>query len=146
MTKQEFGVKIGTYWGRVGSSPEVHDEILNVVASAPDAALGPIYEKLKEKHTPARLLGVSDIYEAAREAGAALRMSDRRSHEVECDCCGSKFHYSQGAVDICPRCKFPYSDYLQLQDYKKAGRMPQNLPETYEKKRRMYQDSAGVGK
>lgn len=141
MTKQEFGVKIGTYWGRVGSTPEVHDEILNVVAAAPDAALGPIYEKLKEKHTPARLLGVSDIYEAAREAGAALRMSGRRSLDVECDCCGSKFAYSQGSVDVCPRCGFPYSETLMINDHKKIGRMPQGYAEAYEKRRKMHRDN-----
>ena len=130
MKRDEFVQKLGTYWSR--TPIEVLDEIRSAVWAASDAARSDIMQQMKRTVPPARIVGVSDIYDAANATGSALTRYAAHEFDVRCACCQGGFSYQQGVRDECPACGFPHIRTIDLRGYEANGKVPGSVQAAYD--------------
>ena len=63
-------------------------------------------------------ISVKEVCEAAQGRGISFERRTERKNAfwVKCPCCGTKYEYSQGYVDECPDCQFPYYEHFSFMD------------------------------
>lgn len=129
MTSKEFVLKIGDYFVRT------KDSVMNVIAAyikdIPEPQLDILFNGLIESVSPKTPIGISDIKLICEQKGIPLKKNaeytPRTGVEVQCDCCGERFRYVQGANPMdygherCPRCRMPYHETYLKNEYEKLG-------------------------
>ena len=122
MTRDEFLQKVGTYWSR--TPIEVLDEIRNTVWSATDLARAELWRQMQRTVPAGRMVGVSDVYDAANATSTALTRHTAKEFNVRCDHCHATWSYLQGTRDQCPYCGLDYIATQDLKTYEAQGKVP----------------------
>lgn len=135
MRSDEFVKFAQEYWRKLSEegNAKIVEEIARVISGASPAGRRVIKEHLEKTIPPSRLLGVADLYEAARTVQAPLKRRELRGFDITCDCCGRMYTYTQGVRDVCAHCGFPAIWMVERKWYEKSdsGKAPKEWLEAY---------------
>ena len=121
MNHDKFMDELSGYWSRLEDKEGILTSIYEATEKAPEAALTAIIKWMKQNVPPTRLIGVSDIREAAGATNSALSVTQARGMDIVCDACSTPYSYSMGILDVCPRCRFPGETQLDCVDMRNKG-------------------------